>query len=344
MLRKEALVVLFEERTTYKPFQYPWAYEAYKAQHSMHWIPDEITFEEDKRDWDKKLSEPEKDFLTQIFRFFTQGDVDVANAYVDNFLPVFKHPELRMMMLSFGAMEAVHIDAYSQLMDTVGMADSEYSAFLEYEEMAAKHDYIQTVVSDDQKAFIDYGIYTHEDQDKIASIKTKAKQIAVFSAFTEGLQLFSSFVMLLNFPRHGTMKGMGKVIEWSVRDETLHVESMIRLFQEIIREYPEIWTDDFKGELYQVARDMVELEDKFIDLAFAQGDMEGLTADEVKLFIRHIADRRLLQLGLKPNYGVKDNPLPWYDEMLNAITHTNFFEARVSEYNKGTLQGEWEND
>ena len=323
--------MIFEDRTTYKPFQYPWAYEAYKTQHSMHWIPDEITFEEDKRDWDKKLSPEEKSFLTQIFRFFTQGDIDVANAYIENFMPVFKHPELRMMMLSFGAMEAIHIDAYSQLMDTVGMEDSEYSAFMSYTEMANKHNYIQSAGA----------LLATEHGREDWEVRCRAKQIAVFSAFTEGLQLFSSFVMLLNFPRHGKMKGMGKVIEWSVRDETLHVESMIKLFQEIINEYPEIWTDEFKGELYQVCRDMVELEDAFIDLAFNEHDMEGLTADEVKLFIRHIADRRLLQLGLKPNYGVKENPLPWYDEMLSAVTHTNFFENRVTEYSKGTLQGNW---
>ena len=317
-------MIIFDERATYKPFHYPWAYEAYRAQQSMHWTPDELTFQEDKRDWDRTLTSNERQFLTQIFRFFTQGDVDVANAYVDRYLPKFKHPELRMMMLSFGAMEAVHMDAYSQLLDTVGIPDTEYSAFLEYEAMANKHNYLRDVKNDG------------------SSIQDIAEEIAVFSAFTEGLQLFSSFAMLLNFPRHNLMKGMGKVIEWSVRDETLHVESMIKLFQAIVQENAHIWTDNFKARLYQVARDMVDLEDKFIDLAFQENEMKGMTSEDTKLFIRHMADRRLLQLGLKPNYGVKENPLPWYDEMLNAVTHTNFFENRVTEYSKGTLTGTWE--
>jgi len=167
-----------------------------------------------------------------------------------------------------------------------------------------------------------------------------ARELAVFSAFGEGLQLFASFIMLLNFQRFGKMKGMCQIVTWSIRDESHHVENMIKLFHSLIDENKHIWNDDFKKTLYDICRDMVMLEDKFIDLAFEQGGVEGLEPDQVKQYIRHIADRRLLQLGLKPNFAVKDNPLPWLDWILNGVEHTNFFENRATEYAKGSMTGD----
>jgi ribonucleoside-diphosphate reductase beta chain len=168
-----------------------------------------------------------------------------------------------------------------------------------------------------------------------------AAHIATFSAFTEGMQLFSSFIMLLNFPRHGKMKGMGQIVTWSIVDETQHTENMIKLFRTYIEENREIWNDELKGRLYTIAERMVELEDKFIDLAFQMGPMEDLTAEDVKKYIRYIADRRLISLGLKGQFKVKRNPLPWVEEMINAPTHTNFFENRATDYAKGSLSGDW---
>jgi len=319
---------ILEERVAYKPLLYPWAYDSYKEQHQAHWLPEEINFEDDIQDWNKALTDAERDFLTNILRFFTQGDVSVAEAYTKKFLPVFKHPELVMMMSSIASCEAIHIDAYSQVIDTIGMPETLYSSFTEIKEMKDKYDYIT-----EQKSFV--------LPDGSIDIPELAKQIAIYAAFTEGMHLFSSFVMLLNFPRMNKMKGMGQVITWSIRDETIHFESMIKLFRTIIKENPSIWTDDFKAELYQMARDMVKLEDNFIDIAFSSGGIINLTADEVKNYIRFIADRRLLQLGLKPNYNVTTHSLDWYADLVNAVEHTNFFENRVTEYSKGTLTGDW---
>ena len=128
--------------------------------------------------------------------------------------------------------------------------------------------------------------------------------------------MFSSFIILLNFPRFGRMKGMGQIITYSIRDESLHVEAMTKLFRDYIQENIELWTDDLKKEIYQACRDMVDLEDRFLNLVFEMGNIEGLTQAEMKQYIRYIADRRLLQLGLKPNYNVKDNPLGWLDDVL----------------------------
>jgi ribonucleoside-diphosphate reductase beta chain len=169
-----------------------------------------------------------------------------------------------------------------------------------------------------------------------------AKTLAVFGGFTEGLQLFASFAILLNFPRFNKMKGMGQIVSWSVRDETLHTDSIIRLFRTFLVENPEIWTDDFQRELYVACSTVIEHEDAFIDLAFELGGVEGLTGAEVKEYIRFIADRRLSQLGLQPIYRIEKNPLPWLDEILNGMEHTNFFENRATEYSRAATQGTWE--
>jgi len=317
---------LSEDRTSFKPFNYPWAYDAWLKHEQSHWLHTEVPMAEDVKDWKNKLSKEEKQFLTHIFRFFTQGDIDVAGGYVNNYLPYFPQPEVRMMLLGFAAREALHIAAYSHLIETLGLPETTYNQFMEYEAMKAKHEYVMDISGQN------------------TTKENTATHIAVFSAFTEGMQLFSSFIMLLNFPRTGKMKGMGQIVTWSIVDETLHAENMIKLFRTYIEENKEIWNDDLKGRIYSIAERMVELEDTFIDLAFSMGAMEGLSSEDVKKYIRYIADRRLISLGLKGIFKVKKNPLPWVEEMINAPIHGNFFENRVTDYAKGALSGEWGND
>ena len=320
---KKQQLKLTEERNFFKPFNYPWAYNAWLKHEQSHWLHTEVPMIEDVKDWKNRLSNEEKQFLTHIFRFFTQGDIDVAGGYVRNYLPYFPQPEVRMMLSGFAAREALHIAAYSHLIETLGLPETTYNQFLEYQEMRDKHDYVLDISS------------------KNGDIASTATHIAVFSAFTEGMQLFSSFIMLLNFPRHGKMKGMGQIITWSIVDETIHAESMIKLFRTYVEENREIWNDDLKSKIYTIATRMVELEDKFIDLAFSMGDMPDLSADDVKRYIRYITDRRLISLGLKGIMKVKKNPLPWVEEMINAPTHTNFFENRATDYARGALSGSW---
>ena len=322
MIKKQS-TSLTDERSSFKPFNYPWAYEAWLKHEQSHWLHTEVPMLEDVKDWKKKLTDAEKQFLTNIFRFFTQGDVDVAGGYVKNYLPYFPQPEVRMMLAGFAAREALHIAAYSHLIETLGMPESTYNEFLEYQEMRDKHDYVLNISS--------------QNGDRAST----ATHIAVFSAFTEGMQLFSSFIMLLNFPRHGKMKGMGQIVTWSIVDETQHAESMIKLFRTYIEENKEIWNDELKGKIYTIAEKMVDLEDKFIELAFRSGAIEGLKEEDVKEYIRYIADRRLISLGLKGIFKRKKNPLPWVEEMINAPTHTNFFENRATDYAKGALSGNW---
>lgn len=313
---------LIKAKGYYKPFLYQWAFEAYRDMSQAHWGPHEVQMAQDIADWKSgKLSDKEKNLITQILRFFTQGDVDIGQAYLDKFIPVFKNEEVRMALATIASFECIHQDAYSYYLDSIGIPEVEYKAFMEYEQMAAKHNYLQEVNTD-----------TPEDI---------VKSLAIFSAFGEGVQLFSSFAILLNFPRHGKLIGVEDLIGWSTKDESQHVDFMIRVFKQYIKENRGIWKDNLKGEIYQACRDMVELEDKFIDLAFEQGGIEDLEPEDVKKYIRFIADRRLLQLGLKTNFGVKKNPLPWVADILNGIGHENFFERKAIEYTKGSTTGSW---
>lgn len=312
---------LLEERLVYKPFRYPWAYDAWLTQQRIHWLPEEVPLADDVKDWAKNLTEPERNLLTQIFRFFVQADVEVNNCYMKHYSKIFKPTEVTMMLSAFSNMETIHIAAYSHLLDTIGMPEIEYEAFLKYAEMKDKFDYMRM-----------WGVETKADI---------AKTLAVFGAFTEGVQLFASFAILMNFPRFNKMKGVGQIVTWSARDETLHTNSAIKLFRTFIDENPEVWTEELMRDIYVACSTIIDHEDAFIDLAFEMGGVEGLEPDEVKNYIRFIANRRLVQLGLLPIYRVERNPLPWMDEMLNGIEHANFFENRATEYSKASTEGTW---
>jgi ribonucleoside-diphosphate reductase beta chain len=313
---------LLDPKPTYKPFAYPWAYEAWQLQQRLHWLPDEVPLADDVKDWQRSLTEGERNLLTHIFRFFTQADVEVNNCYMKHYAQVFEPTEVQMMLAAFSNTETIHIAAYSHLLDTIGIPEVEYSAFLHYKAMRDKYDYMQQFIMDSKRSI--------------------ALTMAVFGAFTEGVQLFASFAILLNFPRFNKMKGMGQIVAWSARDETLHTLSIIKLFRAFVEEYPEAWADDLAGEIRQACETIIEHEDAFIDLAFELGEVEGLSPDEVKRYIRFIADRRMTQLGVEPVFKIEKNPLPWMDEMLNAVEHANFFENRATEYTRGATQGTWE--
>ncbi|MFO1130007.1 MAG: ribonucleotide-diphosphate reductase subunit beta [Rickettsiales bacterium] len=319
---KEISYSLLTESKYYKPFRYPWAYEAWFAQQKMHWLSEEVTMSEDIRDWKDKLTSSEKNLLTQIFRFFTQSDIEVNNCYMMKYQRVFGPIEVKMMLSAFSNMETIHIDAYSKLIETIGMPETTYSAFLQYKEMKDKYEYMQKF--------------------DVNNLHNIALTLAVFGAFTEGLQLFSSFAILLNFPRFNKMKGMGQIVTWSVRDESLHTASIIKLFKVFLQENPQTNTEQLRGDIYRACTTIVHFEDAFIDRAFEVGDVHGLTSREVKQYIRYLADRRLLELGLKEVYMIEKNPLPWLEEMLNTAEFANFFEARATTYAKSSTEETWE--
>jgi len=179
---------------SFKPFSHPEFFEYWKASEQSHWLPYEVPLNEDIKDWNLKLSDSERTFLTHLFRFFKQGDLDVASAYAKTYIPESVDPEIRMMLLSFGAREALHVAAYSHLIESLGMPETIYNEFLTYQEMRDKHNFAESLLDSNDPLF----------------------QMALFSGFIEGMQLFSSFAMLLNFTRFVKMRGMGQIIQWSI--------------------------------------------------------------------------------------------------------------------------------
>lgn len=311
---------LLTARDVYKPFEYPQYFEYFTQQNQAHWMPTEIPMENDIIDYKNNLTTAETSLIINILRFFTQSDIEVNNNYNTRLIPTFPKPEIKMMLSAFAAMEGVHVWAYSYLNDSLGLPEKEYSAFLDFESMRKKYDYIRSF--------------------DVRSVEDLAVNLAVFGGFIEGVSLFSSFAILMNFPRLGKMKGVGQVVTWSIRDESLHSAAVCRLFRDLISENKHLWTNDLQQTLLSACRDMVNLEDAFIDTCFSMGDVPGLRAEEVKQYIRYIADRRLNDLGLDAMYNVS-NPLPWLDVMINAKEHTNFFENRATEYAKGAIVEDW---
>jgi glutaredoxin 3 len=312
---------LLEESKVYKPFKYPWAVEYAVSHEKVHWGEWEAKLQEDVAQWQGgKLSAQEKHHITQILKLFTQSDVMVGRNYLEYYIPKFKNNEVRAMLTSFANREFVHQRSYALLNDTLGLPEGEFSAFLEYKAMADKIEFMADI-----------------DTNSIAG----TAQAIARSVMNEGMSLFSAFIMLLNYQRFGKMRGMCEIVEWSIRDETMHTEGMVKLFRTFCDEHPRIVTDDFKKTVYDMFRTGVALEDKVIDNAYEMGMVEGLEASEVKQYIRYLADRRLIQLGLKGNWKVKENPLPWLDWIINGASHKNFFEGTVTDYNADGMEGDW---
>jgi ribonucleoside-diphosphate reductase beta chain len=311
---------MLTHRRFYRPFEYPHYFEYFRKQNQAHWLPTEVPMESDISDYRFRLTAPESSLIIQILRFFTQGDIEVNNNYNTNLIPIFPKPEIKMMLSSFAAMESVHVWAYSYLNDSLGLPEKEYSAFLDFESMRNKYTYTQGF--------------------NVNSMEELAINMAVFGGFIEGVSLFSSFAILMNYPRMGKMKGVGQIVTWSIRDETLHSTGVCRLFRDFMGENRHLWTQNLRDTLHQACSDMVKLEDSFIDTCFSMGAVPGLTPEEVKQYIRYTADKKLNDLGLDKVYNVP-NPLSWLDVMVNAKEHANFFENRATEYAKGAVLDDW---
>lgn len=304
---------------TYYPI-YPEFVEVTEEHEKAHWGTWEVSLKDDLMQWQTGQIKPEtKAFIKTILRIFTEGDRVVGCDYYDHMIPVFKNNEVRNMLGSFANREGTHQRAYALLNDTLGFGKDFYTEFLEYQEMKDKIEFM--------------GDLKHDSYRNIALSLGK-------QCYIEGVSLFASFAMLLNFGRQGLLPGMTDVNTWSNKEEGIHVKGNAMLFRKFLEEHPRIVNDEFKKELYQTARDCVALEDKFIDLAFDTGSVEGITREEVKQYIRAVADFRSLQLGLKPQWNVQ-NPFPWLDWIISSTGMENFFEVNTTNYSKGSMTGEY---
>src|ERR1700722_9357005 len=311
---------------TYSPFEYDQAYKYWELQQQSHWLHTEVAMASDINDWKINLTESERNIVGHILKGFTQSEVFIQEYWSQMVAKWFKKPEIQMMAASFASMESIHAVAYAYLNQSLGLED--FSAFL-HESTA--------------KAKIDRLIETKgKNRDEIT------RSLAIFSAVNEGINLFSSFAILLNFSRFNKMKGLGQIIAFSIKDESLHSEAGCWLFRTMVSEFPDMWNDELKKQIYDAARLTIELEDNFIDKAFELGEIEGLTSKDMKAFIRHRCNTKLTDLGLKKNYKNIDKEalsrMEWFDVLSGGVSHSDFFSSRVSDYSKGNtdFSGVWE--
>lgn len=316
---------IFKPRLAYGPFEYPWAYEGWEQANLSHWLPFEVNMSSDCQDF-KNMTEQDRYLIGSILRSFTINEIIVGNEYWSNIVGrKFPKPEIQLLAAAFSNAESIHQVAYSYLEETLGIAD--YTAFLKDEAAKAKIDMMINITTKNRSEL--------------------ALSIAVFSGFVEGINLFSSFITLLNYSRFNKMKGLSTIISWSIMDENSHSNYGCKLFRTIIEENPEIMNDEFKKKIYDAARLSIELEDNFLNQAFKMGNPEGLELQDVKQFLRHRANIKLEQLGLKKNWKNLNQEalqrLSWFDVVSNSnLGHQDFFSGRVTTYMKVSNQQNWD--
>ena len=317
---------ILQERVVYKPFEYPEAHDFWLKQQQAHWIHTEVPMANDVTDWKANLKDHEKNVVGGILKGFAQTETVVNDYWTGLVTKWFRKPEIIMMATTFGAFETIHAEAYSLLNEQLGLDN--FAEFLEDEATAAKIESLMNV-RDGHNGEIDY----HE----------VARSLAIFSAFTEGVNLFSSFAVLLSFKMRNKLKGVGQIVEWSVRDESLHSNAGCWLFRQLMTEHPELKTDKLIQEIREAATAALDLEFNFIDKIFEMGDLENLTKDELKNFIKHRVNTKMGDLGLKPLIPSSEidkgalNTMLWFDSVIAGKQHTDFFAGRVTNYSKGHM-------
>jgi ribonucleoside-diphosphate reductase beta chain len=327
---------LFEERIEYKPFEYSIYYtEGWLKQMQAFWLHTEIPMQGDVKDWKENLEPHEKNLVGNILLGFAQTECAVSDYWTGMVTKWFPKHEIKQMAIAFGSQETIHATAYSYLNETLGLED--FSAFLHEPTIATKFEYLLSTESD----------YTHEDLARSSrSRRDAARSIAIFSAFAEGVSLYSSFAVLYSFQMRNLLKGIGQQMKWSVRDESLHSMMGCQLFRHMCEEYPEL-KDEVQKDVEYAAKLMVEMEHNFIDKMFEQGDLENLKAYDLKNFILRRANEKLVELGYQPIFEY-DKPsadqLEWFYHLTGGTTHTDFFAIRPTDYAKAGENENWSDD
>jgi ribonucleoside-diphosphate reductase beta chain len=310
--------MLTDKRMFYKPFEYPEAFEFYELQQRVHWLPSEVPLASDLNDWKQKLTESEKNLIGNILKSFAQTEVHVNDYWSSKVSQWFPKPEIVAMTSTFGSFEAIHAQAYARLNEALDLED--FKAFLEDEAALSKIERLT--------------------ETPMGTLSEKAQSLAIFSAFTEGVNLFSSFAILMSFQLRNLMKGTGQIIEWSVRDESLHSKAGCWLFRTLLDEMPELNTEDLRNKVTEACHLSVQLEFDFIEKAFEMGEVEGLNRAQLQNFIKARANEKMVELGYNAIYNDIDpnllKQMEWFGHLTSGKTHQDFFAGRVTDYAKST--------
>jgi ribonucleoside-diphosphate reductase beta chain len=313
---------IITERIVYKPFEYPKAHDFWLKQQQAHWLHTEVPMMSDINDWKQNLTETEKNIIGSILKGFAQTET-VVNDYWSNLVTKwFRKPEIIAMSVCFANMETVHAEAYSLLNEELGLDD--FSEFLEDETTMAKIEALMNV---------------RDGHNNAVNYAEVARSLAIFSAFTEGVNLFSSFAILLSFKLRNKLKGVGQIVEWSIRDESLHSEAGCWLFKQLLADNPELNTPELKISVEEAAKLSLKLELDFIDRVYIMGDLEGCYKYDLVNFIKHRVNTKMKDLGYDPIIENIDNDsiikMRWFDNLSGGKQHSDFFATRVTNYSKG---------
>ena len=325
---------LFKERVHYKPFEYPEYYnDGWLPQAQAFWLHTEIQMQSDVKDWNENLNPAEKNLVGNILLGFAQTECAVSDYWTGMVTKWFPKHEIRQMAMMFGSQETIHAVAYSYLNETLGLED--FEAFLHEPTMADRFELLMSTSAD----------YTHKDleEDEDARVEV-ARSLAIFSAFAEGVSLYSSFAVLYSFQLRNLLKGIGQQMKWSVRDESLHSKMGCRLFRHMCAEYPEL-KDDAKSDVEEAARLIVEMEHKYIDKIFEMGDLENLKKEDLKNFIMKRANEKLVELGYDGIFKYDTDSagqLDWFYHLTGGETWTDFFSTRSTDYAKAGEGDDWD--
>jgi len=309
---------LFKERIPYKPFEYPIYYtEGWLKQAQAFWLHTEIPMSGDVKDWNEKLTLAEKNLVGNILLGFAQTECAVSDYWTQKVVSWFPKHEVQQMAMMFGSQETIHAVAYSYLNETLGLED--FEAFLHEPATSERFD----------------NLVSYDGTDPVGI----GRSLAVFSAFAEGVSLYSAFAVLYSFQLRNLLKGIGQQMKWSVRDESLHSKMGCQLFRHMCEEMPDL-KNECKEDIYEAAKIMVDLEEKYIDKMFEMGDIENLKSYDLKQFIRKRTNEKLQELGYTDkrrffNYD-KDaaSNLDWFYHLTGGHTHTDFFAIRPTDYSK----------
>ena len=323
---------LFKERIPYKPFEYPEYYtEGWLKQAQAFWLHTEIPMQGDVKDWNEHLTKEEKNLVGNILLGFAQTECAVSDYWTTMVTNWFPKYEIKQMAMMFGSQETIHATAYSYLNETLGLDD--FSAFLHEPAIAEKFELLTETTNE----------WKHTDLEVNAEARKEVgRSLAIFSAFSEGVSLYSSFAVLYSFQMRNLLKGIGQQVKWSIRDESLHSKMGCQLFRDMCSEFTTL-KDDSKQSIEEAARLIVELESKFIDKMFEMGELENLSSSDLKEFIKARTNIKLVELGYESIFEYDKDAverLDWFYQLSGGVTHTDFFAVRPTDYSKA---GEGEN-
>ena len=309
---------LFKERIPYKPFEYPEYYnDGWLKQAQAFWLHTEIPMSGDVKDWNEKLTSAEKNLVGNILLGFAQTECAVSDYWTQKVVNWFPKHEIQQMAMMFGSQETIHAVAYSYLNETLGLED--FEAFLHEPATAERFE----------------NLVAYDGTDPVGI----GKSLAIFSAFAEGVSLYSAFAVLYSFQLRNLLKGIGQQMKWSVRDESLHSKMGCQLFRHMCKENPNL-LEDCRNDVITAAKTMLESEEKYIDKMFELGDIENLRAYDLKQFIRKRLNEKLQELGyfdLGEYFAFDENAsenLDWFYHLTGGHTHTDFFAVRPTDYSK----------